>query len=144
VLGFQPVDRNGDVGAPNLPLTVERELEKILGMAQPGECLVFARRQPVAGELSNRFEHGEAERAVWLLHRLDQMVIYQRRHSVENVEAQIVAFDGFRCFESPPTGQDSEAAKKRLLDRAQQVIAPRDRVTQSTLPNRGVMISGGQ
>jgi len=112
------------------PLAVG-ELEEVLGVA-PAQSVGLTRLiEPVEGELPNRAEHREA-----LAAPLDEALLDERLELVE-----IRAGDTLRRDERPAADEDREPSEEHLLVGREQLVAPRDRVRERSLPLRDVTAS---
>ena len=106
-----------------------RRVRPARGMVLPAGC------QALLAVLPDRAEHDEA-RLRRPFDLLQQALVHDGRHPVENVHAQISArvADGLRGFQRASPDEDGKPAEETLLRLVQEAVAPVHRGAQRLLP----------
>src|SRR5205807_2237982 len=103
-------------------------------------------RQFVQRIFANRFEHQESQIPCRLVNLLDQALIHDRSHPIEQVKFKVVfrVAHSFHCFQSTPANENRKPSEKLLLGSVQKVVTPVHCATKSLLPCRQVPRTAGQ
>jgi hypothetical protein len=103
-------------------------------------------RELLLGVLADGLKHPEARLLAGTDGALDQAAVDQYPEPLEHVASRQVsaAADGLGRFQRPATGEDGQAPEQRLLTRAEQVVAPGERLAQRLLALRQVGRPAGQ
>ena len=93
--------------------------------------------QPLESKLTDRLEHRQPRRSIGRILSPHQAVVYERRAFLEPVTGVV-----WSCIEqhggivqAAAANEDGKASEHRLLTRFEQVVAPRDGMTQALVPD---------
>src|SRR5215469_539989 len=102
--------------------------------------------KPFERVLANRLQHAKPRFVVSLLTLLNQALVHQRGHQVEDVCTEIIfrIADSLGSFQRASAPKDTEPAQEFLLCFCEQPIAPVDSVTQRLLALGKIAGSSGQ
>src|SRR5215204_7717606 len=95
-------------------------------------------------KLADRLQHCEPWFTVNLIGLANQVLVEEGRRRLEHIEGAVEIRYLVRGIKRPPPGKDPEAAKERLLLRGEQVVTPGNRVTEGSLPCRGIPRTTGE
>ncbi len=115
-------------------------------MRAPRHRMLAARVELLQRVLAHGLEHREAQLVRRRVDLLDQALVDERRHPVEDRQAGVLAGIAHRLggLEGAGAGEHREAAEQALLGVAQQLVAPVDRLAQRLLPHRQVGAAAGE
>jgi hypothetical protein len=134
VLGLQPVQPAGLVGAGELGLGHLRQTCIEVGVPASGRTVLAGGPQPLQGVLADRLQHREARLAG--LHRPpEQACLHQGGNAGHEVGDGWALGDRLGCLQGEPAVEDSQAPQQRPVGRVEQLVAPGDGVPEGPLPD---------
>src|SRR5205823_12442259 len=101
MLDIAPSQPAGTLGFNEVWIPFLRQHQTIRGMSAPRCLLLTAVAEALEAVLANRLEHSKTRFVVALFGLLDQALVHQRGHDVEDFRPQIIArvAYGFRSFQ---------------------------------------------
>src|SRR6266851_5254876 len=110
-------------------------------MRLPSALHFSTRSQNLQPILSDRRQHQQAWFLPLLFHLAQQAFVHERRHPVQHSCWHLTesSRETLHRFQGTAADKDREPPEEALLLGIEQIIAPRQRVAQGLLPDRGIL-----